>query len=160
MPFNLFSTLNTRKIDSLNSLQRVASLFLVILFIVLISWLVNTSKISAFYNAILPHNQTFTELAFNDVNSLPSTISSSNQVKFSFMIHNVGGKTVSYPFVITLENGNEYKTLESGKVILDSNGIVNIPENLSVQSTSQRQEVVITLTSLKQSIDFWLKGSN
>jgi len=76
------------------------------------------------------------------------------------MIHNVEGKTVSYPFVINLEEGNEYRTLESGRITLDSNGVVNIPENLSIQSTSQRQEVVITLTSLKQSIDFWIEGSN
>ena len=160
MPFSLPKNLNPRKIDNLSSLQRVVYLSLVILFILLTSWLVNTSKISAFYNAILPHNQTYTELAFNNVNNLPSTVSSNNQVKFSFMIHNVEGKAVSYPYAITLEKGNEYKTLESGKVTLDSNGAVNIPENLSIQNTSQRQEVVITLTSLKQSIDFWLKGSN
>ena len=158
MPFSLPKNLNPRKIDNFSSLQRVVSLSLVILFIVLISWLVNTSKISAFYNAILPHNQAYTELAFNNVNHLLSTIPSNNQVKFSFMIHNVEEKTVSYPFVITLENGNVYKIIESGRVTLGSNGVVNIPENPSIQSTSQRQEVVITLTSLKQSIDFWLKG--
>lgn len=160
VPFSIPKNLNLRKIDNLSSFQRVISLTLLILFIVLINWLVGTSKISSFYNAILPHNQTFTELAFNNVDSLPSTIPSDNQVNFSFMIHNVEGKAVSYPFVITLENGNVYKTLDSGKVTLKSNGAVNIPENLSIQGTSQRQEVVITLSNLKQSIDFWLKGSN
>lgn len=157
MPFSLFSKLNTR-IDNFNSLQRVLSLLVIILFIVLVNWLIDTTP--DFYNATLPRNQAYTELAFDNVNDLPSKISSGNQVKFAFMIHNVEGKTISYPYAITLESGNVNKTLKTGTTILASNNAVSISENLSIQSSNQRQEVVITLINLKQSIGLWLEAGN
>jgi hypothetical protein len=158
MPFNIFLNLIDRA-DRLSSIKRTISVLVILSAITFISWGFNTHTFDRFYNAVQPHNQTYTELAFNNVNKLPSTIPNNNQVKFSFMIHNVEGKTVSYPFVITLEKGNTYKVLKIGTVTLTPNNAVSIPENLSIQETSQRQEVEITLTSLKQSIDFWLTGS-
>jgi hypothetical protein len=160
VPFSLPKNLNPRKIDDLSSLQRVASLFVVIAFIVLISWLVNTSKISSFYNAILPHNQTYTELAFNNVNNLPSTIPTDNQISFSFWVHNEEGQTYTYPYTITIESGNKTTSIKNGTFTLKSNTQRSIQETITIPSSSSSQQVSINLTSLKQSIDFWLKGNN
>jgi hypothetical protein len=159
VPFDLFSKLNTDTVDKLSTIQRVAILFLISFVIILINWLISTSTISNFYGDILPHNQTYTELAFDNVNNLPSSVSATNQVNFSFMIHNVEGKTIDYPYIITVQNGNNSQVLKQGTVSLASNAQVSIAEDLSIHNLSQRQEVIVSLPTKQQAIDLWLKGS-
>jgi len=159
VPFSLPKNLNPRKIDNLSSFQRVASLLLIILFVVLISWLVRTHKITNFYNAILPHNQTYTELAFKNIYNLPSTIPSNDKISFAFWVHNVEGRTYTYPYTVTLKTGSKTTILTKSTLTLLSNAQASISEKLTVPSSSSRQQVDVTLTNLHQSIDFWLKGN-
>lgn len=158
--FNLPKNLNFRRIDNFSSVQRVISLSLIIVFIVLINWLVGTHKIANFYNAILPHNQAFTELAFNNVYNLPSTIPANNQIYFSFWVHNVEGRTYTYPYTVSLKTGSKTTILTNSSLTLLSNARTSISEHVTVPNSSSRLQVEVTLTSLRQSIDFWLQGSN
>lgn len=141
MPFNLSKNLNLRRIDNLNSIQRAASLSLVTLFIVLISWPVGTHKIANFYNAILPHNQTFTELAFNNVYNLPTTIPANNQISFSFWVHNVEGRNLVYPYTIIIKSGNTSTVIKKGEFYLADNHQASIKENVTLPSTSNNNSV-------------------
>jgi len=124
-----------------------------------VNWLVATNKFSNFYNAILPHDQTYTELAFNNVYNLPNTIPSNDNISFSFWIHNVEGHEYFYPYTISLISGGKTTILEKGSFSLLRNAQKSINENLSIPHSTNRQQVAVTLTNLHQSIDFWLKGT-
>ncbi len=159
MPFNLFLNLNDRA-DKLSSIQRTISLLVILSVITFISWGFSSHGFDRFYTAIQPHNQTYTELAFNNVNKLPSTIPADNQIPFSFWVHNVEGRTYTYPYTVTIESGNKATTVKKGSFTLSSNGQKSIDEIIAVPSSSNRQQVDVNLTSLNQSIDFWLQGNN
>ncbi len=136
MPFNLPKNLDPRKIENLSPLQRVSSLFVAIVIIFSVSWLVNTGYAAAFYNAIQPHNQKFTELAFNNVYNLPTIVPTNNQISFSFWVHNVEGRNLVYPYAIIIKSGNTSTVVKKGKFYLADNHQTSIKENVTVPSTS------------------------
>jgi hypothetical protein len=121
----------------------------------------SNGKIADFWRAIQPSAtaQGYTELAFNNVNNLPMVVPNNHQVDFSFMLHNVEGKTVAYPYIITIQTDGNTQVVKQGMVTLTANARTSITEKISVQSLIQRQKVLITLPTKQQSIDFWLKGS-
>lgn len=159
MPFNLFFNLVGRA-DKLSSVQRAVSILVILSAISFISWGFSTHNFNRFYNAILPHNQTYTELAFNNINKLPGTVPIDHRISFSFWVHNDEGRTYTYPYTITIESGNTATTIKKGSFTLSSNGQKSIDESIAVPSSSNRQQVDVNLTSLNQSIDFWLQGNN
>jgi hypothetical protein len=121
----------------------------------------SNGKIADFWRAIQPSAaaQSYTELAFNNVNNLPTVVPNNNQLGFSFMLHNVEGKTVSYPYIIAIQTDGNTQVVKQGIITLTANARASITEKISIQSSSQRQKVLITLPTKQQSIDFWLKGS-
>lgn len=111
MPFNLFLNFVDRA-DQLSYIQRTISVLVILFVITFISWGFSTHDFDRFYNAVQPHNQTYTELAFNNLNNLPSTIPANNQIAFSFWVHNVEGQTYTYPYTVTIESGNNITILK------------------------------------------------
>jgi len=148
VPFSIPKNLNPRKIDNLSSFQRAISLLALIAIIFLVSWLVNTGKASAFYNAIQSHNQKFTELAFNNVYNLPTTIPSNGQISFSFWVHNVEGRNLVYPYTIIIKSGNTSTVIKKGDFYLGNNHQTSIKESVTVPSTSSDNTVSTPAASL------------
>lgn len=158
MPFVLLKPVISWLSETFRLFSR-AILTLVVTFAFAGVWgLCSSGKVSAFWSDIQPRSQNYTELAFDNVNNLPTSVSVSGQVAFSFMIHNVEGKAMSYPYVISVQTIGNTQVIKYGTISLSANAYAYIPESISVSSSIQRQEIQITLPTKQQSIGLWLKG--
>jgi LysM repeat protein len=140
MPFNLFLNLIDRA-DKLSSIKRTISVLVILSAITFISLGFNTHTFDRFYNAVQPHNQTYTELAFINPNNLPTVIPANNIITFTFWVHNVEGKTLVYPYTIIIKSGSTSTVIKKGEFYLGDNHQTSIKENVTVPSTSSDNTV-------------------
>ncbi len=145
MPFNIFLNLIDRA-DKLSSIKRTISVLVILSAITFIQWGFSTHDFDRFYNAIQPHNQSYTELAFNNPNNLPTVIPANHIITFTFWVHNVEGRSLVYPYTIIIKSGNTSTVIKKGEFYLGDNHQASIKENVTVPSTSS-DNTVRTLAS-------------
>lgn len=106
---------------------------------------------------LLPKKEKFTELYFNDHQSLPTRVLQRKEYPFSFTVHNLEQKSVEYPYeVYTQTKDNKKDILSTGKFTLDHNKYKTVYETLNMASVAGRMKVVVNLKNKKQVIDFWI----
>ena len=126
---------------------------------------------------LIPMQERFTELYFENPSFLPQRAFAGDPISFSFTIHNLEAVSTNYPYNIYFEGSN-------GQSVVFASSSVTLAENTSktidityifpIASTTRRIDgnkvilpsvnetgmVVVDLISLNQQIDFLLSGKN
>jgi len=159
VPFNILKLIDPRKIDNLNSFYRIASLVIIFSSILLISWLSSNHRASNFYKDILPHNQQYTALYFNNTGSLPVSVPRNNRLSVSFSIVNDEGKVQHYQYLIVVISKTKEIIVKRGELTLASNHKSNVRSNFGMPAHIRAKEILISLPAQRESIYLLLKES-
>ena len=108
---------------------------------------------------LIPKPEKLTELYFNNSAHLPDSAKSNPVISFSFVIHNLETTDYTYVYEVTVNANGTRHIVDSGKVVVKNNQYSVKNEQFSLMSSHGRQEVVVELTDMQQSIDFWIGGS-
>ena len=108
---------------------------------------------------LLPKPEKLTELYFNNSINLPDSVPTSQIIRFAFVIHNLETTDYTYVYEVSVNANGTRRIVDSGNVVVKNNQYFVKNEQLKLTSTPGRQEIVVALTNLHQSIDFWLGGN-
>lgn len=105
---------------------------------------------------IIPKPESFTELYFENHESLPFTILPQQQYAISFTIHNLEHKNMNYIYEAYITTGSNKTILQQGSVFLknDERKTLSIP--FTINASISKSEIVVNISNLQQSIDFWV----
>ncbi len=110
---------------------------------------------------LVPQNEAFTELYFNDYAALPKNTVAGQPVAFSFTIHNVEGVTTTYPYNVYFAYPNGAKDVfASTSITLASDASSSITIYHTFATSNLEGQVVVDLSNLNQTIDFILPDTN
>jgi hypothetical protein len=110
---------------------------------------------------LIPKPERFTELYFNNSETLPSSTTKDDPLSFSFTIHNEEGTSTVYPYTVYFQDPEGDKTtITKNTVTLPDNASTTIAISHVFKSTDEQGSVVVDLTSLNQQIDFLLSNPN
>jgi hypothetical protein len=99
----------------------------------------------------------YTELAFTNAGSLQAYVASLQApVTVSFGIHNVSDSTRDYQWSIVAVNDGTNEGSLSGGVTVAAQGHASLTENVQVTCPSGRDQMVLTLASPAESVNFWV----
>ena len=103
---------------------------------------------------IVPLEEGLTELYFNDTDALPQ--SAARPIAFSFTIHNLEGKDMTYPYVVSVKFSDGRTLIVDKNTIPIANGdAAKIPE--SFRAIPGAQMIIIELPEQKEHISFLLR---
>lgn len=100
--------------------------------------------------------ETFTELYFENPNSLPAQIEPGKKYSFAFTIHNLENKDMAYPYIVYAVSGNQKIIFDQNTVNIKKDGYKTISEIVG-PLTDARTDIVTELTDKNQAIDYWLE---
>ena len=103
--------------------------------------------------------ESYTELYFENYDMLPSEIEGIRVYPFSFAIHNLEGKTMNYPYEVTVTVDGQKQFIDRSTVTLTKNETKVIDEQFSVSQQITAGKVEVILTQKHQSIDFLTQGA-
>ncbi len=87
----------------------------VLLFVLFLSILIYNNRVFArswvHEHVLASTEETMTELYFDDHLNLPKSIMAGDEISFSFVIHNLEGRDMAYPYLV-------YKTFNENKIFL------------------------------------------
>jgi hypothetical protein len=151
--------------NSFSFMQGTYRTLLIIFFFILgsITALIFMRKpaVSALNNTyILSQPQPFTELYFKNHLSLPQRIPVNSPQQISFVIRNVEGKSMTYPYVVSLTNEHGKTLLDEQIVTIGANQTKTITQSFSIASPSSRTQLIVDLPTKKQHITYWLNVSD
>lgn len=108
---------------------------------------------------LVPKPEPYTELYFNNADSLPTSTAAGGIIAFSFTIHNVEGESTTYPYVAYFQypNGTPF-VLDRNSLSLADGASTTINVSHKLPQSSAEGEVVVELTSLNQQIDFFINN--
>ena len=140
-----------------NLLTNIVFVFLIVIFIVEVSWLTlsNPNIKNAITLAATHQPEVFTELYFEDHANLPKLIRDGEQYRFSFTVHNLENRDAIYPYTVYIQRGNIKVVVDQGIITIKNNDFKSVQETIGPLSPF-RKEVVVNLTGLNQSISFWM----
>ena len=107
---------------------------------------------------LLPKPEVFTELYFKDAANLPTSATSNQVIKFAFVIHNLEATNYLYAYEVFVIASDTTHIVDSGNVFVKNNQYYVKNEKFNLMNSQGRQEVVVELLNLHQSIDFWIGG--
>jgi len=107
---------------------------------------------------LLPKPEVFTELYFKDAANLPTSATSNQVIKFAFVIHNHEATNYLYAYEVFVIASGTTHIVDSGNVFVKNNQYYVKNEKYNLMNSHGRQEVVVELINLHQSIDFWIGG--
>lgn len=107
---------------------------------------------------LLPRPETFTELYFEDHEHLPTEVIPEKQYVFSFSVHNLEYKNMTYPYNVYLLTGDKKEPLQNGKISLQQNQKRSIPVRfrISTDSVGEKSKLVVNLSNKHEYIAFWI----
>src|SRR6266849_8206713 len=108
---------------------------------------------------LIPKPEKMTELYFNDSANLPGSATSNQVISFAFVIHNLETTDYQYVYEVSMNVNSIKHIVDSGKILVKNNQYYVKNEKFNLMNSSGRQEVVVELINLHQSIDFWI-GNN
>jgi len=110
---------------------------------------------------LVPTPEAYTELYFNNTESLPTSTIAGKPTVFSFTIHNVEGTSTIYPYAVYFQPANGAQlVLVSSTVSLADGASTTIEIAHTFQTSNIDGRVVVDLSSLNQEIDFLLPNIN
>jgi uncharacterized membrane protein len=110
---------------------------------------------------LLPQPEPFTELYIYDFGTLreafPTTVEKGTTISFSFVIHNLEGRAMTYPYTIdVLDDSQSTSTISRGSVVLLNNASTTISTHYTFKRSHTQAEMFITLPDLNQSLHFFV----
>lgn len=114
---------------------------------------------------LIPQPEPFTELYLNDYSSLssslPTKIVYGQKISFSFIIHNVEGRVMSYPYKVYIVNDDtSTTTIDSKTVTLAANASTSIPESYMFSASHKQATIFIDLKNPPQSLHFFVPSKS
>lgn len=143
-----------------NQLFKLTSLLLVLGLTVVIIILLNVNS-AAVYNELVsldlvPKPEKLTELYFDNSADLPASVTGNQTISFTFVVHNLETTDYQYTYdVVVIANGGRH-VVDGGIVLVKKNQSFIKKEEIPVENSPGRQDVVVELVNLRQSIDFWV----
>lgn len=107
-------------------------------------------------NHLLPEPETLTELYFENHLKLPAYLNNTKPYTFSFTIHNLEYKTMTYHYQVTAEASDSATVWDDGTVTIPHDVKQTITESVADKLPAQRTKVVINLVDQNQPIHFWM----
>jgi hypothetical protein len=101
--------------------------------------------------------ETFTELYFEDHQSLPNEVTLSKKNNFRFVIHNIENKDMEYPYEVYFDINGEKKIIYINSVFVKNTEYKIIPVDFTITTQIQKAKVVVNLINKKQQISFWIE---
>jgi|SRR5450432_671913 hypothetical protein len=108
---------------------------------------------------LIPKPEKLTELYFNDNANLPNAVMK-QPISFAFVIHNLETTDFQYDYNVLVNVNGARHIVDSGSILVKDNQYFTKNEKFSLLNVRGTQEVIIELTNKRQSIDFWVRGSN
>lgn len=127
---------------------------------VVIIILLNLNR-AAVYNELVsldlvPKPEKLTELYFDNSADLPASATGNEAIRFTFVIHNLETADYRYAYdVVVIANGERH-VVDGGNVLVKNNQFFIKKEEIPLVNSPGRQDVVVELVNLRQSIDFWV----
>ena len=110
---------------------------------------------------LIPEPEHFVELYFTNPLAIPHAAVPNVQQPLAFTLHDVGGSTTTYPYEIYFEHTDGTRDpLATGNITLGGDETRSITVTYTLTGAETQGEVVVTLTSLNQQIDFHLPDAN
>lgn len=106
---------------------------------------------------LIPRQEHFTELYFNNHTNLPKKLGKGVSINFSFAIRNLEGADKTYPYIVYFKNPQYGTTTVDRKTVLvknDEEKIIN--ETYTFSSNTLKETLFVELTELNQEIHFAL----
>jgi hypothetical protein len=107
-------------------------------------------------HALLPQPEETTELYFDVPETLPTSVSAHQPLRFAFVIHNLETIDYRYTYTIMVVMGETQSLIDHGTLVVKNGQYAFIAEQVALKDVTHRQQVVVTLLNKKQSIDFWV----
>ena len=105
---------------------------------------------------LIPKPEKLTELYFNNSANLPDAVKGNRVISFSFVIHNLETTDYQYVYEVTVNAKGTRHIVDSGNVLVRNNQYYVKNEEFKLTTASGRQEVIVSLNNMQQSIDFWI----
>lgn len=110
---------------------------------------------------LLPREETFTELYVNDfatlAKNLPTSIAPKKSILFSFSVHNLEGRHMSYPYAVYIVDQATGTTTIDQNVLEMKDGVTkSLTEKYTFHATSTGATVYVHLLKPDQSIHFFV----
>ena len=145
---------------TIKQLLKVASLLLGLILVVAMLISLNLNR-AAIYNGLvtldlIPQPEKLTELYFNNSANLPSSATGKQAISFTFVIHNLETTDYQYVYDISVNANGTRHIVDSGNVLVKDNQYYVKNEKLKLMNSRGRQEVVVELINMHESIDFWI----
>ena len=104
---------------------------------------------------LMPRGEHFTELYFDNHTALPKKVASGEAVSFSFIVHNLEGESMVYPYNIYFKDQNgRVVDMEEKSVTLADGESRTIKESYSPAVTEDKGGIFVELPQKKQEIHF------
>lgn len=104
---------------------------------------------------LIPRPERFTELYFNNHTNLPKQISEGETISFSFVIHNLEGKSWQYPYsVFFISQDGQITNIEEATVTLSDGEYKTIEESYTSALADNNGEIFVELQQPKQELHF------
>ena len=138
----------------------VSLLLLLVLVIVLVDPVSKFNKDfpgvrKAFALATTVQPERLTELYFENSSNLPKNIIPHQKYAFAFTIHNLEGRLMTYPYVVSIQTPNLIVIHDKGQVLLKNGEAKSISENIGPFENIKSQ-IVVELVNRNQNISFWM----
>lgn len=106
---------------------------------------------------LIPRQEHFTELYFNNHTNLPKKPAIKETITFSFAIHNLEGKDKEYPYAVYSKN-DKYGTIniDQRAVLVKDNEEKIITEKYTSNSNTDKETIFVELIDQRQEIHFAL----
>ena len=127
--------------------------FVTILLIILI--IIISTLILIKFNEI--PSDDFSELYFNDFESLPQSMKPSEPLEFSFTVVNIENTDIAYQYIITFKNNDIETILDNNGFILNAGEKQVFQEKILIEEDFKVGLVSVKLLNKNQEIHFWIR---
>jgi hypothetical protein len=104
---------------------------------------------------LIPKPEKLTELYFSNNANLPVHATSNQVVNFTFVIHNLETTDYQYTYDVSVNANGTRHSVDRGIVLVKNNQYYVKNEKFKLMNSPGRQDVIVELTNMRQSIDFW-----
>lgn len=106
---------------------------------------------------LIPRPERFTELYFNDHINLPKEISKGDEISFSFVIHNLEGKSEEYIYQVYFKSlSGEIVEIEESQIMVGDGEYKTINEMYKSELDDNSGAIFVELKGKKQQLHFLL----
>jgi hypothetical protein len=104
--------------------------------------------------SLFRQNHPYTQLAFNQAETLPVTVVSGKEIRVSFAITNDEGRPVSYHYVVASGSGVKLEPLSSSSDTVASGATWNVESTVTPKCEMTSCRVQVSLPQQDERIDF------